>query len=241
MLLPLSWSAGRETTGRVTLVRSGWYPWSRVVAKLFVACICGMCYPPFTGGVCVLNPSSWALRIHVAAYWLWRRGARWPARALATLARVLSGVEIDPGVVIGPRCIIAHGVGCVIGHGVVIGADCTLHQCVTLGKRRVPDPGMPTLGDRVWVGANAVLMGGITIGDGAVIGAGAVVLCDVPAGCTAVGNPARVLAPKDHHAANSATRTSWPVVPANVDAPPDAVSGMPFEVVTDVPKLPNPR
>lgn len=55
---------------------------------------------------------------------------------------------------------------------------------------------MPTLGNRVYVGANACLLGPITIGDDAKIGAGAVVLCDVPAGWTAVGNPARLLPPK---------------------------------------------
>ena len=51
----------------------------------------------------------------------------------------------------------------------------------------------PILGDRVQVGAGAVILGAVRIGDDAIIGANAVVLQDVPAGAVAVGNPARVL------------------------------------------------
>jgi acetyltransferase-like isoleucine patch superfamily enzyme len=47
------------------------------------------------------------------------------------------------------------------------------------------------LGDNVWVGANAVILGGVTIGDGAIVGAGAVVTHDVLPGQTVVGVPAR--------------------------------------------------
>ncbi|MFN3615058.1 MAG: sugar O-acetyltransferase [Rubrimonas sp.] len=49
-----------------------------------------------------------------------------------------------------------------------------------------------TVGRNVWIGAGALILPGVTIGDDAVIGAGAVVTRDVPAGATAVGNPARV-------------------------------------------------
>lgn len=49
------------------------------------------------------------------------------------------------------------------------------------------------IGDRVWIGARAIVLKGVTIGDGAIVGAGAVVTHDVPAGGVAVGEPARVL------------------------------------------------
>lgn len=49
------------------------------------------------------------------------------------------------------------------------------------------------IGRHVWIGGGAILLPGITIGDDAVIGAGAVVTRDVPAGATAVGNPARIV------------------------------------------------
>ena len=55
------------------------------------------------------------------------------------------------------------------------------------------DAPAPILGDRVNVGAGAIILGDHKIGDDAVIGAGAVVIDDVPVGATVVGNPARVL------------------------------------------------
>jgi putative colanic acid biosynthesis acetyltransferase WcaF len=50
-----------------------------------------------------------------------------------------------------------------------------------------------TLGDRAWVAARAIVLPGITIGAGAVAGAGSVVTRDIPEGCTAAGNPARIV------------------------------------------------
>ena len=49
------------------------------------------------------------------------------------------------------------------------------------------------VGDRAWVAARAIVLQGITIGAGAVVGAGSVVTRDVPDGCTAAGNPARIV------------------------------------------------
>lgn len=61
--------------------------------------------------------------------------------------------------------------------------------------RRSSRGGAPIIEDDVLIGANAVLLGNITVHKGAKIGAGAVVLCDVPGGATAVGVPAKVLLP----------------------------------------------
>ncbi|GHB95346.1 serine O-acetyltransferase [Cerasicoccus arenae] len=69
-----------------------------------------------------------------------------------------------------------------------IGTNCWINQQVTVGYLA---PGqLPTIGNNVFIGAGAKVLGDITIGDGAKIGANAVVLCDVPAGATAVGVPA---------------------------------------------------
>lgn len=50
-----------------------------------------------------------------------------------------------------------------------------------------------TIGNRVWIGANAIILPGVTIGDNTIIGAGSVVTKDIPANVVAVGNPCRVL------------------------------------------------
>jgi serine O-acetyltransferase len=102
-------------------------------------------------------------------------------------------VDILPGADIGGGCVIAHGVGIVIGGYSVIGEDCTILQGVTLGEVRFDSTDYPRVGDRVILGAGAKLLGGITVGDDAVVGAGSVVLEDVPAGGVAVGVPARIL------------------------------------------------
>ncbi len=102
-------------------------------------------------------------------------------------------VDILPRAEIGGGCIIAHGIGLVIGGRTVIGEECTLLHGVTLGEARFTELECPRLGDRVTVGAGAIVLGAITVGDGAMIGAGSVVLADVPAGATVAGVPARVI------------------------------------------------
>src|SRR5947199_9073480 len=105
------------------------------------------------------------------------------------------GVDILPRAEIGGGAIVAHGLGLVIGGRTVIGEDCTLLHGVTLGEVRFDELDCPTVGDRVTIGAGAMVLGGIRVGDGATVGAGAVVLADVPAGATVAGVPARVLQP----------------------------------------------
>ncbi len=84
-----------------------------------------------------------------------------------------------------------HPNGVVIHQDVVIGNGCMLMQQVTIGQ--LADGKVPVIGNGVYVGAGAKLLGGIEVSDNAVIGANAVVLIDVPAGRTAVGVPAKLL------------------------------------------------
>lgn len=63
-------------------------------------------------------------------------------------------------------------------------------HCVTIGEIGTETP---VIGNNVYIGAKATIIGGIKIGDNAKIGAGAVVIKDVPEGCTAVGAPAKVI------------------------------------------------
>jgi serine O-acetyltransferase len=85
--------------------------------------------------------------------------------------------------------------GIVIGEMAEVGEGCTIYQGVTLGGTSLVKGAKrhPTLGPGVIVGANACVLGGFTVGAGARIGSGAVVTRPVPAGATAVGNPARII------------------------------------------------
>ena len=73
----------------------------------------------------------------------------------------------------------------------VIGENVTVISAVTFGTRN--DARWPTIGDRVFVGVGARVLGGITVGDDASIGANSVVLDDVASGTVVVGAPARTV------------------------------------------------
>ena len=106
------------------------------------------------------------------------------------------GIELPWKTRIGPGFRVDHGQALVINDGTVFGANCTVRNSTTIGNKQLKDgtySRAPRFGDRVDIGANAVIIGPISIGDDAVIGAGAVVVKDVPAKCVAVGNPARIV------------------------------------------------
>lgn len=140
-------------------------------------------------------PGLHALAAHRLAHWCWTHRLRWLARFISQVSRWFTGIEIHPGAKIGRRVFIDHGMGIVIGETAEVGDESTLYQGVTLGgtllTRRAKRH--PTLGRGVIVGAGAKVLGGFIVGDGARIGSNAVVVKSVPAGATAVGNPARIL------------------------------------------------
>ena len=135
-----------------------------------------------------------ALVAHRLAHALVRHGVPVLPAVCRRWAIAACGVDILPRADLGGGCIIAHGIGLVIGGRTVIGEDCTLLHGVTLGEARFDELDCPRLGNRVTVGAGAIVLGGITIGDDALIGAGSVVVSDVPSGAVVAGVPARELA-----------------------------------------------
>jgi serine O-acetyltransferase len=97
---------------------------------------------------------------------------------------------IGRGAEFGPGLVLIHATGVVINGRVRGGANVHIEHQVTIGAERRQSP---VIGDDVFIGAGAKILGAVTIGDGARIGANAVVLNDVPAHSTAVGVPARVV------------------------------------------------
>jgi len=140
-------------------------------------------------GEAVLHPSFLAVLGHRVAHRLYLKRHFALARALSGLVKAFTGgIEIHPGARVGRRLFIDHGAGVVIGETAVLGDDVTLFHQVTLGatgSARHLGRRHPRLGDRVLVGANATLLGPISVGDGASVGAQALVVTDVPAGGSA--------------------------------------------------------
>ncbi len=130
-----------------------------------------------------------ATLLYRVSHALWR--SRVPALPgmVGRLNLFLHGLDIPASVEIGPGLYLPHPVGTVV-MARRIGARVSLITSITIGMRETR--AFPALGDDVFVGAGARILGDITIGDGASIGANAVVLTDVPPGATAVGIPARI-------------------------------------------------
>jgi serine acetyltransferase len=106
------------------------------------------------------------------------------------------GIELPRKLVVGKNLVIYHGQGLVVNYKAVIGQNCTLRNGVTIGHKEYADGTLsnsPRLGNNVIIGANACIIGDITIGNNVSIGAGAVVVKDVPDNSVVVGNPARIL------------------------------------------------
>jgi serine O-acetyltransferase len=158
--------------------------------------------------VVLAYPGFHAVLWHRMAHGAWLRGWRLFGRLLSNIGRFLTGIEIHPGARIGDRLFIDHGLGVVIGETAEIGDDVTLYHDVTLGgvapsvesASQVGVKRHPTLGNGVIVGSGAQILGPITVGEGARVGANAVVTKDVPVGVTVVGNPARMIVPRDKRA-----------------------------------------
>lgn len=171
------------------------------------------------------DASAPELRAELAATqaWLARYNAalgRPPAERRALLAERLGAV--GEGVEVRPPFHCDYGFNIRLGEGVFLNFNCVILDvaAVEIGARTQIGPGVQILaadhprdpvarasglefgrpvriGRNVWIGGGALLLPGVTVGDDALIGAGAVVTRDVPAGATAVGNPARVRPPDD--------------------------------------------
>lgn len=136
--------------------------------------------------VILTYPGFFALCVHRIAHALLGLGLPLVPRLLAEFAHRRTGVDIHPGAQIGPRFVIDHGTGVVIGETCVIGRGVSLYQGVTLGalqveKHLASQKRHPTLEDHVVIYANATILGGSTvIGHDSVVGGNAFVTQSVP-------------------------------------------------------------
>lgn len=127
------------------------------------------------------------------------RPALWLCKLMHRMATTHAAMDLAWDTAIGPGVALTHGWGLVVSPRATIGANCTLFHGVTLGKRirlardGSESSGFPVLEDQVWVGAHAVIVGGITVGQGSRIGAGAFVTEDVPPYSVVQGNPSSIV------------------------------------------------
>ena len=143
-------------------------------------------------------------RRHAFRFTFWLRAAahtRSRSKAAYVLCRLLLehysikyGYQIPDETQVGPGLYLGHVGSVVVNPEARIGRNVNIAIGVTIGQtNRGRRAGVPTVGDRVWIGTNAVIVGRITIGEGALIAPGAYVNFDVPANAVVLGNPGKIV------------------------------------------------
>jgi serine O-acetyltransferase len=127
---------------------------------------------------------------------LWRPGY-YLCRMILARVSMNYGISIPYNTRIGPGLYIGHHGGIVVNSDAVIGRDCNVSHDVTIGaKYGGKNPGVPLIGDRVYLGPGSRIIGGICLGNDVAVGANAVVLESVPDGGVVVGVPAKLISLK---------------------------------------------
>ena len=171
-----------------------------------------------------LEPALWAIGTHRLGNWLYVEPPATPLRlplkvlsfALNKFCEVFMEMAIDPQATIGGGLYIGHIGGVHINPGAVLGRNCDLAHRITIGASAMGRNGIPVLGDEVYIGTGAALVGKIRIGNGAKIAANSLVISNVPAGATVMGVPARIIM-QPAKPASVVSATSAAVDPAITD------------------------
>lgn len=137
--------------------------------------------------------------------WLFRVGQssdNYIVKKIVTLLlghyRLKYGLEISHHTKIGKGLYLGHAFNITINPRAVIGDNCNLHKGILIGRtNRGKMKGVPTIGNQVWIGINAVIVGNVTIGDDVLIAPNTFVNCDVPSHSVVYGNPC-VIKHRDH-------------------------------------------
>jgi len=183
---------------------------------------------------------------------VWAYGLPQPFRFVASkmyavgrvLTTMITHIHLERNTKIGKDIHFIHGGVVHIHDKCVIGDRCGIMHGVTLGA--ATNDGVPTVGDDVFIGANAVILGRVKIGNGARIAANALVLSDVPPGFTAIGNPAKMVPPlgmtMQEKKQNPAGNTSVPAKPsADQEVAEKAATAKPAQPTKDEEKAEEPR
>lgn len=149
----------------------------------------------------ITNPAVWAIFWYRFGHWVYKEAK--PSLLLVPLKIIqvvgaiflesFQQMRLNPGAEIGPGLLIAHSGGITLHYRAVIGRNCDLAHHVTIGTPGLGRDGVPRIGDSVYIGTGAVVIGDIQVGDGARIAANSLVTRDVPAGTTVMGVPAQVV------------------------------------------------
>ncbi len=118
------------------------------------------------------------------------------------------GIEIFRTTNIGKGLYLGHAYNITVNSKAIIGENCNLHKGVLIGQEnRGARKGTPVIGNRVWVGINAVIVGNIQIGDDVLIAPNSYVNCDVPSHSVVFGNPC-IIKHKDNATEEYINRTA---------------------------------
>lgn len=155
----------------------------------------------YTGRGLWLNPAVWSIAAYRLGNWAYvgRPPAilRLPLKLISYLFTmfciVFMEMDIDPQADIGGGLYIGHIGGVHINPGAVMGRNCDLTHRITIGASAMGRQGVPILGDNVYIGTGATLVGKIKIGSGAKIAANTLVMTNVPEGATVMGVPGRIV------------------------------------------------
>ena len=148
--------------------------------------------------LCISSKGVAAVKDYRIANWLYVHKLVVAAKLVQNRNLKKHGCDIGCNASIGKGLALGHPVGIVIAGKSKIGCNCTIMSCVTIGAKSLDNAGggYPCIGDNVYIGTGAKLIGNVSIGKGVVIGANAVVLNDVNDNSIAVGVPARILVRK---------------------------------------------
>lgn len=120
-----------------------------------------------------------------------------PLRLIAFIlfkwAEITSGISLPASARIGPGFYVGHFGGIFLHSDAVLGRNCSVGPGVMIGARGLGRKGVPVIGNNVYIGVGAKVLGSVQIGNNVRIGANTVVLSDVPDGATVVGSPARIV------------------------------------------------